>query len=763
MLRPRVGQIILTATLFLTVATIVISSIVAAQAHEAERNTVFAEEADGTAMTFVQRESFGVLIALDSWARGTSTAREVQIARAVLGQRLGVITNTGTATFDLAGPDYQASLAVIDGYLLELGDVPDELRESHRSEIQPVVATFSTEVRELSATFQDISRRQIQSVLDDRVVAELWQSGLSAFALSLGLTLFVWLGIDINRGYRRSARELAAQAATLERTRQRLILLQRIDARSRSWLEEVNRSTPRAEVFEMIRSEIAEIVPGLIVEVRYDDQMPVRVVARAESAVDDDDDEALIARAVETVRLIVARDSGEAELAFQRIHDSLTGLPNRVQFEPLVTDSLATPVSAGECVAVLLVDLDRFTDFNGSLGHEAGDDLLLAVAAALRAAAPHPVHLARLSSDEFGAVGRFSSREIALATMHAIVDAVDFEWEHAGVRTRISAGAGVAIAAEGVDAGTLIQQAAAAIQLAKSRGERGAWVEYDGALHDGLLTTMHEESALRAAMRAGEFVVHFQPVVELSTGALAGAEALVRWERPGVGLVPPNDFLPAISHAGMAAELGREVIDQSLRSWGRLLRSDLAVGSDDAPYVSINVDPAQLDQPHLADFVLTAASRHGVPCSSVVIEVTERSVAGSVLAIDQLNELRSHGVRIALDDFGTGYSSLAQASVLPLDILKIDQSFVPRDGLAEQSRRLIGDICGIGATLGLIVTAEGVETDSVAASLRELGVRFGQGFLYSRAIPESELAAWIVARSARPVRGARLRQPARLA
>jgi diguanylate cyclase (GGDEF)-like protein len=749
MIRPRWGQIVLAAVLVVTVVTIVVTSFVASQAHSVEKSTVFSEEADATAMTFVQRESFGVLLAIDSWARGSSTARDVQIARALLGQRLSVMVSSGRATYELTGENYQTSLATIDGVIGELKSIPDPGRLAYRDQINIKTADFATQTRELSNTFQALLRAQVQAALDDRVRAERWLSGLSVLAFVLGGALFAWFAIDINIGYRRSARELAAQTSALERTRERLILFQRIDERGRAWLAAANAGAPREEVFDSIRREIAEIVPGLQVDVRYDHVEPIRVITRADSALTEEDDEALIARAVETVRLLIVRDSGEEELEFQRIHDSLTGLPNRLQFDPLIAAELEGASNDTSVVAVMLVDIDRFSDFNGSLGHEAGDALLLSVTTVLRDAAPEAVHLARLSSDEFGLVGTFRNDAAAVTALRAIADAVDFEWTRDEVSTHVTASAGLAIARSGDEAGIVIQRAAAAIRLAKSKGDRAAFVLFKEEAHEKLLTTMHEESALRAAMRANEFVVFFQPIMNLHTDDLAGVEALVRWDRPGVGIVFPDDFLPAVARAGLAAELGWEVIEQALGAWGRTLRSDsLDNRSGEAAYVSINVDPAQLDIPHLADFIIATARRHRVPSHSIVIEVTEHALAGSALAIGQLAELRRRGIRIALDDFGTGYSSLAQASTLPLDILKIDKGFVPRGMMLEQSRRLIGDICAIGATLNLLVTAEGVETEMVAESLRELGVIYGQGYLFSKALPERELTNWLAERQA---------------
>jgi len=246
---------------------------------------------------------------------------------------------------------------------------------------------------------------------------------------------------------------------------------------------------------------------------------------------------------------------------------------------------------------------------------------------------------------------------------------------------------------------------------------------------------------LRSALRSGEFVVHFQPIVALGSGEVAACEALVRWDREGVGIVPPGEFLPAVARAGLSVELGWQIIDQSLALWGA--QRAAAAGTLDEVYVSINLDAAQLAVPGLADYIMNAAARSGVPPRCVVLEVTERALLIGDLAIGQLERLREHGMRIALDDFGTGYSSLAQASSLPLDILKIDRSFLPTPTLDQQQLALIRDILSIASTLDLAVTAEGIETAAVANDLRELGVDYGQGWHWARAMSIDDLEGWL--------------------
>jgi diguanylate cyclase len=220
-----------------------------------------------------------------------------------------------------------------------------------------------------------------------------------------------------------------------------------------------------------------------------------------------------------------------------------------------------------------------------------------------------------------------------------------------------------------------------------------------------------------------------------------GAEALVRWQRPEVGLVMPGDFLATVQRAGVTVELGWQIIEESLLAWSGTL-SRLGNGTV-LPYVSINLDVVQLQDPNLANFVLSALERNKVPAEALVLEVTEHSMVDQPIALQQLKVLRENGIRIALDDFGAGYSNLGQAHQLPLDILKIDRSFLPDPVLSQRSANLISDIKRIADSLELNVVVEGIETTDVAESLAQLGILYAQGFLYSKALPEGELGEWV--------------------
>ena len=245
---------------------------------------------------------------------------------------------------------------------------------------------------------------------------------------------------------------------------------------------------------------------------------------------------------------------------------------------------------------------------------------------------------------------------------------------------------------------------------------------------------------MRNAMRSGEFKVYFQPIVDLGNGHPVGVEALVRWERPGFGLIMPNEFLPTVQRAGIMVELGWLIIEDSLKAWRNTISH---LGTDDVkPYVSINVDSLQLLDPNFADFVMSSVQRNQVNARSVVLEVTEYTLVNDPVSLEQIRTLRDFGIRIAIDDFGSGYNNLGQAHQLPLDILKIDRTFLPDPVLSPKSIKLITDIKAIAEGLDLAVIVEGVETVAVADALREIGLRYAQGYLYSRAIPEDELAIW---------------------
>jgi EAL domain-containing protein (putative c-di-GMP-specific phosphodiesterase class I) len=236
--------------------------------------------------------------------------------------------------------------------------------------------------------------------------------------------------------------------------------------------------------------------------------------------------------------------------------------------------------------------------------------------------------------------------------------------------------------------------------------------------------------------------MHYQPIVDLVTGRPCGLQALVRWERPGVGLVPPDEFLPTIERGGFSVEFGFEIISEVLAAWKRSLRAAFARAEGDGGYVSINVDAVQLADAGFEDFVLAALARSGIAPEEVVLELTERAAIDQQHA-EMLGRLRRAGVRIAVDDFGSGFSSLAQSTRLPVDVLKLDRSFVTSMLASGNDARLFVDMARLASTLGMSLIAEGVETSEVAEVLVGSGIGTGQGFFYSPALAEVDVVRWI--------------------
>lgn len=733
------------------------TSWVSVNAHDKEIQGLFSEEGDGTAMTFAQRESFGVVIAIDDWARGGAAAREVQIARALLGQRLQVVTASGATTFELTDAPYRAALAEVDDAIRALEDLPTDERASIRREIEPMLDDFESRSRELSAIFQQITREQASAAIEARTTVEQVQGILAALIVLTGVGLAGWLAADLRVAYRRASVRLLAETHRLRSARRRLEFREQLQERARAWTDAVTSGATTAEIARSMRADLGRLLEGVDVALVDDGSSRFRFAAvpgQVTSEANHDvgrlaraDVEAALDRAHEILGVAWTRDHREQVFALERQHDPLTGLPNRERLGPLIADALAEAAShANEgVVALALVDIDRFADFNSSFGHLEGDRLLVEVARRLVSLCGDDHAVLRLSADEFAVVGAFDSAPRARDEIESLAAALSFSREVGDESAAIAVTAG-AVVSRSLEVGpdSLIQRAAAALASAQHAQPRLPVRFFEWERDEHLMAVMQEESALRSALRSGEFEMHFQPIIDLDSDELAACEALVRWNRPGAGVIGPGGFLPAVERAGLAVELGWQIIDLSLEAWGAL-RSGAAGELDDVR-MSINIDAAQLRVPTLTDYLVNAAEQHDVPLDRLVVEVTEHALLSGEIPIGQLVALRERGVSVALDDFGTGYSSLAQASSLPLDILKIDRGFLPDPELHSQQRALIRDILSFATTLGLSVTAEGVESASVADALRELGVDFGQGWHWARAMPAPELAAWLASR-----------------
>ena len=443
---------------------------------------------------------------------------------------------------------------------------------------------------------------------------------------------------------------------------------------------------------------------------------------------------------------ITERKALEEQLQHQAFHDPLTGLANRALFADRVEHALARSQRRRDVPAVLFLDLDDFKTVNDGMGHEAGDALLVAVGHALRACLRPMDTAARLGGDEFAVlVENVPDDEAAIDIAERIQTTLMQPFSIHGREIVTGASIGIARPRAGrVSAATLLRNADSAMYAAKRCG-KGRYELYAPAMHAAAVQRLELAGEIRRALELGEFAVHYQPEVRLRDGSISGFEALVRWNHPRRGLVLPAEFIPAAEETGQIIAIGGIVLDEACRQ-ARAWQDDYA--EDPARTMSVNVSPRQFRDPFLCRSVAAAVAASGLDPSSLVLEITENVLMeDSEGALQRLGELKALGVRLAIDDFGTGYSSLSYLRRLPVDILKIDKSFV--DAIADEGEgsALARVIIRMGQTLHLVTVAEGVELPSQAAALRRMGCGLAQGFHFARPMVADEVAV-LLARAA---------------
>jgi len=430
---------------------------------------------------------------------------------------------------------------------------------------------------------------------------------------------------------------------------------------------------------------------------------------------------------------ISERKRAEAQIARLAHYDPLTELPNRVLFQQSLREALSRSARQGEPVAVHCIDLDRFKVVNDTLGHPAGDALLKAAAERLRGCAREGDTVARLGGDEFAVVqcgvvhGADASR---LATR--IVEAMAQPFDIHGQQVVAGASVGVAMSPQdGLEPDELLQKADMALYRAKNEG-RGAFHFFERAMDETLQARRLLELDLRRALGAGEFTLHYQPLYSLTEDRITGCEALVRWRHPERGMISPAEFVPLAEEIGLIGAIGDWVLRDACReagSWPAGIR------------LAVNLSPMQFRGRHLVESVVSSLAASGLDPRRLELEITESVLLqDSAANLAVLHDLKSLGVRISMDDFGTGYSSLSYLRSFPFDKIKIDQTFV-RDIIDDPNAlAIIKAVTDLGASLGIVTTAEGVETVEQLEQLRRQGCQEIQGYLISRPVPPAELA-----------------------
>ena len=438
---------------------------------------------------------------------------------------------------------------------------------------------------------------------------------------------------------------------------------------------------------------------------------------------------------------ITLRKELEKQLQHQAFHDSLTGLANRALFRDRVAHALARQARGRGALSVLFSDLDDFKTVNDSLGHEAGDQLLVAVAERLRAVMRPEDTTARFGGDEFAILLEETDRDGTRRAAERILEALRSPFEFHGRQVVMRLSIGAAITSDGTtEPDDLLRQADLAMYTAKTSG-KGRFAFYEPHMHEAAVTRMELKGDLEQAIANQDFELHYQPIVDLRGGHVTGVEALVRWRHPERGLVLPTEFIPIAEETGLVVPLGRWVIGEACRqlaTWnaeGRLAGARLQRLS-----MWVNVSARELQEPEFVQTVADALATSGIPPEHLTLEITE---SGLMADLDQstatLHRLRALGARLAIDDFGTGYSSLSYLERLPVEVLKIDRSFTAAIGHGRDVPVLVRSIVKLGQTLHMEVLAEGIETTEQLTKLRAIDCRLGQGFHFSPALPADEV------------------------
>ncbi len=441
---------------------------------------------------------------------------------------------------------------------------------------------------------------------------------------------------------------------------------------------------------------------------------------------------------VVTLRDVTDRRRLEEKLTHQAFHDALTGLANRQLFADRLDHALQRREAVGGELSVLFVDIDDFKVVNDSLGHQVGDELLVVAAQRMAAALRPQDTVARLGGDEFAVLLVDTDLDDADSAARRVLETMDEPFAVGGRRHRIQASVGLAGTATGARSSReLMRNADVAMYHAKSQG-KGCVARYDETQHLRAMALLALRGELAEAINEGQLLLHYQPTVALESQTVMGFEALVRWQHPERGLLMPDDFISVAEESGLIVPLGSWVLAEACHAGAALDRESGPL------FMAVNVAAQQLTHPTFHATVVEALAASGLPAERLVLEVTETAILDDIdRSVATLASLRALGVRVAIDDFGTGYNSLSNLAVLPVDVLKVDRSFVHRLGGSEDASSLVEAILAMSDAMHLETVAEGVELTHQATWLRDHRAVMAQGYLWSRPVALSEARSFL--------------------
>lgn len=439
---------------------------------------------------------------------------------------------------------------------------------------------------------------------------------------------------------------------------------------------------------------------------------------------------------------ITVRKSLENQLTHQALHDPLTKLANRVLFRNRVEHALARTDRNHEPVAVLFLDLDNFKTVNDTLGHDAGDALLISVAERLTACLRTSDTIARLGGDEFAIlVETIHNLEEVTLIAERLNDVLRTSFLLEGKEVLVRTSIGIAVSHgkhENIE--DLLRNADVAMYKAKSLGKDG-YVMFETKMREDLLEQVEFEADLRRAIERQEFVLHYQPIINLQTEEMIGMEALVRWNHPERGLIPPVKFIPVAEETGLIVPLGQWILEEACRQ----ARSWQIEFSDRENFsITVNLSNKQIQEESLVRTIASALSDSGLPARNLILEITENTMLQETESvIEKLTKLKNLGIKLAIDDFGTGYSSLSYLQRFPIDVLKIDKSFIDKLNQGREGAAVARAIITMSETLRLKTIAEGIETINQNSVLQSLGCEFGQGYHFSKPLSKNDMRAFL--------------------
>jgi diguanylate cyclase (GGDEF)-like protein len=784
----------------LAAVVVVLLLLTIVQAARTSQSSVEAVDATTGAQTttsiigFTQRESLGTAVEVERWLGGTASRRDLQIARALLARRLATVDETGTSAGQRAGDEYLASLEALDAAWADAppGVLTPDQRTDFLRTVGPAVVEFTEQSKHLSDRYQQFADDVLRNTAEKAKRNNQLELVLLGLTLATSLVLFAWLARDVRRKYRSASTAIDRDRADLDEARRSLDRAAAFDRGEASVLEQIITGRTLADVLEqsvvLANSRVDGprfrlVVGGSLIdpaqfsgvvhlrggvvpddladgEVTEEWDLPVDAGVPAgvlqlvgEARAEDRDEVARVGRRCADLSAVATNRHHAAEqLRYQATHDALTGLVNRADLLGRVKAAMRKDGDGGS-LAVLFIDLDRFKLVNDSLGHKSGDQLLVEVADRLRSVVGNdPLFtVSRLGGDEFvilcTGISRVADAEaVADRVAASLVEPVEIDEAEVFVNASI----GVAFATPQMDSPEqLLRNADVAMYRAK-RSKSGNYVVYNAALEADVAERLETDSALRRAAGRDELRLFLQPVVDMVSLRPVSYEALLRWERPGHGLVGPDDFIPMAEETGIIVELGDWVLRQSVQ----LLAEHYAATGEEL-HLAVNVSARQLLEPGFAYRVLSTLFEFNVAPSCLTLELTESSLIELRSSGSVLERLRQSGVRVAMDDFGTGYSSLLQLQTLPIDVVKLDRAFIA--GLsAEPGRRhaVLAAATKLVQASGLDLVVEGVETEYEREELLRLDCRLGQGFLFARPAPSADVLARTAASGARAAQGA---------